>query len=186
MMKHSEIKDKIIETASELFYRQGYNLTGINEIIKEAGIAKATLYSHFSTKSELCVAYLQTKNETFLKDLRYYAGQRPAGKERLVSVFDFLLEFFSTPYFNGCWCMNTVSELPAKDLQIREEVQTQKNNFFNLIIELLRENLELEEGKRTVIAQQIYLLYEGAITEANLHKKDWPIKTAKELCQKII
>ncbi|MGD1846632.1 MAG: TetR/AcrR family transcriptional regulator, partial [Salibacteraceae bacterium] len=44
-MKHSEIRGRIIETASELFYQNGYNSTGINEIIAKSGIAKATLYS---------------------------------------------------------------------------------------------------------------------------------------------
>ena len=185
-MKHSEIKDKIIETASDLFYRQGYNLTGINEIIKEAGIAKATLYSHFSTKSELCVAYLQTKNEAFLNDLDAYAKTRPVGKDRVLSIFSFLQEFFATPYFNGCWCVNTVSELPAKDIIIREEVQTQKKKFLKLITNLIAENLDIQDDRQEALAQQVYLLYEGAIAESNLHKQEWPIATAKSLCAQIL
>ena len=49
-MKHAEVRNRIIETASDLFYRNGYNSTGINQIIAEAGIAKATLYNHFKSE----------------------------------------------------------------------------------------------------------------------------------------
>ena len=47
IVKNSIVKNRIIETASSLFYKNGYNSTGINEIISESGIAKATLYNHF-------------------------------------------------------------------------------------------------------------------------------------------
>lgn len=58
-MARQDTRDHIINTASELFYNQGYNLTGINEIIEKAEIAKATLYSHFKSKEELIQAYLE-------------------------------------------------------------------------------------------------------------------------------
>ena len=53
------IEEHLIETASELFYKQGYSLTGINEVIKEANIAKATLYNYYKSKDELCVEFLR-------------------------------------------------------------------------------------------------------------------------------
>jgi len=58
-MKHGLVKEHIIKTAADLFYTNGYNSTGINEIIKEAGIAKATLYNHFKSKGDVCIAYLK-------------------------------------------------------------------------------------------------------------------------------
>ena len=68
----SNTRAKIIETASELFYTKGYNLTGINEIIKESGIAKATLYSHFNSKEDLLVAYLEAKDAELLKNIKSF------------------------------------------------------------------------------------------------------------------
>ena len=76
-VKRSQTREKIIQTASDLFYRKGYNLTGINEIIAEAGIAKATLYSHFASKEEVCVAYLQARNETLMKGLKSFLAEKP-------------------------------------------------------------------------------------------------------------
>src|SRR3990167_3717545 len=53
-------KERILKTASDLFYRQGYRSTGTNEIIKKAGVAKASFFYHFPTKEALALAYLKT------------------------------------------------------------------------------------------------------------------------------
>jgi len=79
-MKHSAVRQTIIETASDLFYHNGYNLTGINEVIQEAGIAKATLYNHFKSKDDLCSAYLTHKHTLFLTSFDTYVNKRTKGK----------------------------------------------------------------------------------------------------------
>ncbi|MFT6754704.1 MAG: AcrR family transcriptional regulator, partial [Urechidicola sp.] len=52
-MRKQGVKERIIATASDLFYNQGYNQTGINQIISEAGVAKASLYQHFRSKEDI-------------------------------------------------------------------------------------------------------------------------------------
>ncbi|WP_375417605.1 helix-turn-helix domain-containing protein [uncultured Hymenobacter sp.] len=49
----------MLDTAARLFYQQGYPLTGINQLIAAAGVAKASLYQHFRTKDDILHAYLQ-------------------------------------------------------------------------------------------------------------------------------
>ncbi|MEO0895296.1 MAG: TetR/AcrR family transcriptional regulator [Bacteroidota bacterium] len=184
-MKHSEVKDKIIDTASELFYRKGYNSTGINEIIAEAGIAKATLYNHFKSKDEICIAYLQSMNSTFLRDIAAFCRGREKGKEQILAIFDFLQEFYQTSVFNGCWCIKTVAEVPKDNEGIRGEIKRQKNLFIQVIADLIGENLGTEE-QHTSKVRQIYLLYEGAVSESHLHQADWPIAEAKRICEAVI
>ena len=186
-MKHSEVKQNIIKTASFLFYKNGYNSTGINEIIAESGIAKATLYNHFKSKEDLCIAYLQFKNTTFLNDIRTYSTTKAKGKSQILAIFDFLQLFFKDNDFNGCWCIKTVSEIPKENAKIRNEIQLQKNKFIQLISDLVVDNLENLQPKDTEsLARQIYLLYESAVAESHLHKEDWPIKETKKLCSQII
>lgn len=186
-VKHSEIRQHIIETASFLFYKNGYNSTGINEIIAESGIAKATLYNHFKSKEDICLAYLQFKNTTFLKDIEAFTKSKKIGKDQLIAIFDFLQIFFKDNDFNGCWCIKTVAEIPIENKRIRAEIQIQKNNFLQLISGLVSENQEnATEKEINILARQIYLLYEGAIGESHLHQADWPIKEAKNLCSQII
>lgn len=56
-------RERILDTAFDLFYRQGYFQTGINQIIEEAGVAKATFYNNFRSKEELCTEYLRERDK---------------------------------------------------------------------------------------------------------------------------
>ncbi len=186
-MKHSDTKQNIIETASFLFYKNGYNSTGINEIIEKANIAKATLYNHFKSKEEICISYLKHKNATFLAQIDEYARSKKNGSAQVLAIFDFLQLFFKDKDFNGCWCIKTVAEIPRENENIRSEIIKSKSSFIELIGQLIDSNLkEKSKKERSVIAKQVYLLYEGAVAESHLHQEDWPIKEAKNLCAKII
>jgi AcrR family transcriptional regulator len=186
-MKHSEVKNRITETASFLFYKNGYNSTGINQIIAETGIAKATLYNHFKSKEEICLAYLQFKNINFIEDFEKFTTSKPKGTDQILAIFDFLRLFYQDKDFNGCWCIKTVSEIPKDNEIIRNEIQSQKNEFIALITKLIINNLEqVKREQVSSLARQIYLLYESAVGESHLHQKDWPIIEAKNLCKKII
>lgn len=186
-MKISATKQKIIETATTLFYANGYNLTGINEIIAEAGIAKATLYSHFKSKEDICIAYLQYKNETFIEEIGEYCRSKKKGKEQLLAIFDFLSSFFQDNGFNGCWCLRTISEIPKENKLIRAEIQKEKKLFLELIHQLIRENFpKRSTAKVDILAREIYLLYESAVAESHLHQADWPIESATKIAKKLI
>jgi len=186
-MKHAEVKNKITETASFLFYKNGYNSTGINQIIAEAGIAKATLYNHFKSKEDICLAYLKHKNVNFLQNFEAFTTSKSKGENQILAIFDFLNLFYQDKDFNGCWCIKTVSEIPKENENIRHEIQSQKNSFISIIKKLVSNNLEhIKAQQIDTLSRQIYLLYESAVGESHLHQEDWPIKEAKNLCQKII
>lgn len=186
-MKHSLVRDTIIKTASNLFYQKGYNLTGINEIIRESGIAKATLYNHFKSKEDICVAYLNNLNTPFLKDIKKFALSKPKGNEQILAMFDFLEKFFHSDSFNGCWCLNTISEIPSQNKKIRDEIQKGKTAFLKLIAELIEVNFPNKTKKEVaILSRQVYLIYESAISESHLHQNEWPIKTAKEIIEKLL
>lgn len=186
-MKHSLVRETIIKTASNLFYQNGYNLTGINEIIKEAGIAKSTLYNHFTSKDDICVAYLAYLNVPFLKNIKEFALSKPKGKKQLIALFDFLEDFFFDKNFNGCWCINTISEIPRENKKIRTEIQKEKKEFLELILFLVEANFsEKPKNETAVLSKQIYLIYESAISESHIQQDVWPIKTAKNIINKLI
>lgn len=185
-MKHNLVRQTIIETASRLFYEKGYNLTGINEIIKEAGIAKATLYNHFRSKEEICIAYLQYKDRLFFEQLKPFISTYTPGKNQLIALFDFLAAFYNQNDFNGCWCLNTISEIPKENKEIRAVIQKGKETLITYIGELLANIPELTEADQNIYAKQIYVLYEGGLSESHLHQEIWPIETARGLCEKLI
>jgi AcrR family transcriptional regulator len=186
-MNPNQTHDLIIDTASDLFYRKGYNLTGINEIIATAGIAKATLYSHFKSKEDLCIAYLKARDGELLQHISTFCNAQPGGDQRLMAVLEFLLAFFQTENFNGCWCIRTVAEIPADNLNIRRTIQANKAAFLVFIQKLVQENKPgMNPEAQLKLARQIYLLYEGAVAESHLQGDAWPIAESIDILKTML
>src|SRR5699024_4987221 len=102
MKDQSNPKKRLLETASDLFYRQGYNNTGINQVIDEADVAKASLYQHFGSKEELCIAYLEAKNKNWFKEVKQFISTKDGTKEKILACFDFLEITSKRDNFRGC------------------------------------------------------------------------------------
>ena len=178
------VRDRLIATASRLFYEQGYNATGINQILKESGVAKASMYDHFRSKEEICIAYLQQMDEQFVHNISTFIAQRPQGAGRVMAIFDFLEEFYNAENFRGCWCLNTIAEIPQDDERIKGEIRNQKETLRQMIHEVVGENLENDHN--TNLGDQLYLIYEGALVESYLHASQWPVDLVKQMAAKLI
>lgn len=156
-------------------------------MIREAGIAKATLYSHFRSKDELCLAYLQHRHATFIEGIEKAALAAAADGSQLLALFDFLEDFYHTKDFTGCWAQRTISELPTGDGTVREEILAQKQQLIRLIERLVATNRpQLNDDAQLALARQVYLLYEGAVSESYLQADNWPIASAKNVCKALL
>lgn len=186
-MKRLELQEHIVKVASDLFYTNGFNATGINEIIAKAEIAKATLYSHFKSKDELCIAYLKNMNNNFMNGLEVFIKSKNETKAQLLGIFDFLKELYSKPNFNGCWSLKCLAEIGSGSNKIRAEIQNQKTKLINYLKDLIAFNLPTNSNAETEkLANTLYLLYESAISESHLHKNDWPIYSARSIANQLI
>ncbi|PRX56759.1 TetR/AcrR family transcriptional regulator [Flagellimonas meridianipacifica] len=181
-MQKSTLHEKIISTAGDLFYTNGYNSTGINEIINKCGIAKATLYSHFKSKEDICIAYLTQRHEEFLDDLKQYVSRRKKGKNQLLAIFDYLTDLYREDTFFGCWALKTLGELSAKQKRIFSTIQKHKKELLLYLGDVVLENIHnVSKAEVEKVSGGIYMLYDSAITEAYLHKNAWPIYLAKTI-----
>ena len=109
----SAARERILDAASAAFYARGLGAVGVDAIVEDAGVAKATLYRHFRTKDDLVVAFLRRRDErwrAWLRDaVERLAGGRPA--ERPLCVFDALGEWFASEEFRGCAFINAATEI---------------------------------------------------------------------------
>ena len=104
-------RDQLVETALNMFYEQGFNATGIDKILAEAGVAKMTLYKHFKSKEELIQAVLRLRDERFREWLMNYVEKHAkTPRERLLALFDAHDEWFSRKGFRGCLFLNAAAE----------------------------------------------------------------------------
>lgn len=180
MAERSNPKQRLLETASELFYRQGYNNTGINQVIDEAGVAKASLYQHFGSKEALCVAYLRAKHKSWFKELHQFISPKDDPKAKVLASFDFLEKTSKRDGFRGCSFLNILSEVPMSSDDIVNEAVFHKKTLRSFFEELLKAAGQQDE------ADTIYLLFEAAITESQVYKAVWPIRKAKQTANSLL
>lgn len=187
-MTPSEIvKEKILTTAADLFYKQGYNSTGINQIIDEAGIARGSLYNHFKSKTELLHAYLEESSNNWFVQLYAYIDKIDKPKDKILGLFDFRIKRQVRSGFGGCPFIKAGAEVPQDDKKAFQIIEKNKMKFRDYILEILKDissqnNLLTKEE----LADTIYLLIEGATITASFQKRNIMIGRAKEITDKLI
>lgn len=190
LVSHSEPKARILETASRLFYEQGYQATGINQLIAEAGVAKASFYQHFPSKEDLCVAYLHNRHHDWFSRLRKEVESHTWPQQRLLSLFTFIESRMQITNFRGCAFLNMASEFPAPDSRIRQEIVAHKTvlrEYIRKLVESYRCEVDKPAPVETsALADTIYILFEGAIVESQNYRALWPIQAARETVKRMI
>ena len=102
-------RERILDTASRVFYEKGTLAVGVNELAAEAGVSKVTLYRHFDSKEALVAAFLRRRSDRVSAWLREVSdGLEP--RDRVLALFDALGEWFKEPAFNGCALVNGAIE----------------------------------------------------------------------------
>jgi AcrR family transcriptional regulator len=104
-------RERILDTAFRLFYEHGPRGVGVDTIIAESAVAKATLYNHFPRKDDLVLAYLDRVDQTWFGQLR--AAARAVGddpREQMVAMFDALASACRRDGYHGCAFINTAAE----------------------------------------------------------------------------
>lgn len=178
--RKNSIRQTIIETASRLFYEQGYGNTGINQIIEESGVVKSSLYTAFRTKEEILMTYLETAGASTDEALKAAADKHAKAKDKVLGVFDFLIELVQQKSYYGCNFLNIVSEMPKDAAVVRRQIKKQKDGVRRLFTEILRP-IQKEE-----LADEIYILFEGALIGNKVHDDIWPVTTAREVVNKLL
>ena len=177
-------RERIIDTALRLFYEQGYLATGINQIISESQVAKATFYNHFSSKENLCVAYLQARHIIWMEWLKDSVEIHTSTEECLRGVFVFLREWMERCNFRGCAFLNIASEVPTLNNKIRDEVIKHKDDlklYLKQLISLLKDSHKrYKDINIEADADMIYVLVEGAIVASQNYGEVWPVEAAEK------
>ncbi|HAR72305.1 MAG TPA: TetR/AcrR family transcriptional regulator [Flavobacteriaceae bacterium] len=181
------VRDRILDTASELFYRQGYNSTGINQIIDEAEIARASLYHHFKSKNDLLYAYLEKTNDAWFAQLHQFIKKQKTPEDKILAMFDFRIKRQTANKFGGCPFLKASSEIPFDDAKAFEIINTHKMKFKALLLEILNEKASEDHSfSKTELTETLFLLIEGATMTANYQKNKSALESAKAMAAKLL
>ena len=161
----SAARDRILETAFRLFYARGLRAVGVDTIIAESGVAKATFYKHFPAKDDLVVAYLEKVDGVWTGQLHAAAeaaGPDPA--DQLVGLFDALATACRRDGYRGCAFINAAAE-SAPGTGPHERTVVHKHQVLAWLRELARE-AGAEQPER--LARSLALLLDGALSSGAL------------------
>lgn len=178
--RKNAIRQKIVDTAGRLFYTQGYVNTGINQILEEAGVVKSSLYASFRSKEEILMEYLVTAGAATDKSLYDAAHKYKNPKDQVLAVFDDLIRVVQQNDYYGCTFLNIIAEIPKDTKRVIEQIQLQKNGIRRLFISLLT-----PIGKED-LANELYILFEGALIANKVHGDVWPVLSARKIAEKLL
>jgi AcrR family transcriptional regulator len=120
-VRPSEARERLLRTASDLFYAEGLRGVGVDRVIAEATVTRATFYRHFPSKEALVVAYLQGVDRT----VRDQAGPVPDGAaagEWLLRLTTSFGDQVCRVGFRGCAFINAAAEYPDAASPVRRAV----------------------------------------------------------------
>ena len=189
MKKRGEaVKQKIIKTANRLFYNQGYNLTGINQVIEEADIARGSLYKHFDSKTDLLLSYLDDLQENWYKEAEIYLAPHKDPKKKLLALFDYRIQNQLKLNYGGCAFVKINAEAGCTDERIVKRARQNKDKLKDCISGILSEFKERAHPvlSNEELTQMIYLMIEGGITSTSIYKDVNELRDAKKLLEKLI
>ncbi|WP_431942634.1 TetR/AcrR family transcriptional regulator [Micromonospora marina] len=153
-------RDRILYTAFRLFYAYGPRGVGVDTVIAESGVAKATLYKHFPRKDDLVLAYLDKVDQAWSGALR--AAAAAAGDDaraQLVGMFDALGGACRREGYHGCAFINTAAESPAGS-PVHARTVEHKNAVRAWVTDLARQAGVAEPES---LARQLTLLLDGGL-----------------------
>jgi AcrR family transcriptional regulator len=159
-------REKLVETALELFHREGFHATGIDRILATAGVAKMTLYHHFRSKDELILAALRLRDERFRNEfMRSVDKKSDQPRQRLLAMFDVLAELFCAGESGGCTFINACAEYADPNSPIHRAAADHKRMLLDYVSEIARLSGARDPER---LAGQLCILLDGVIVTAQV------------------
>ncbi|NRQ51715.1 TetR/AcrR family transcriptional regulator [Aeromicrobium stalagmiti] len=169
MPKESTARERLLATAGDIFYREGIHAVGVDRLVSEAGVTRATFYRYFPSKDELVRAYLESE-DVALRELFASAGAAvddPA--ELLELVLQGIAADVSQHHTRGCPFINAAAEFPDAAHPVRVAVRTHRDWFEATLVEVVKAaGIAAPES----VAHSLVLLRDAALVGSYLDGPD--------------
>ena len=132
-------RERILETAEDLFYREGIHAVGIDTIIEKSGVAKMSLYRNFASKDDLVAAYLEARGQRYWQWWDGVMALHPSQpRQQLADLFEAIAVRTRRPEFRGCAFMKVVTEFPEEGCSARVVALAHKKTMRGRLLKLCR------------------------------------------------
>lgn len=165
-------RDALLDAAERLFYEQGIQAVGMDEVRAASGLPLKRIYRFFAAKGDLVVAMLKRRDQRWRASLTAHAEPVADPRERVLAIFDWLADWFAEPGFRGCAWINAHGELGPSSETVLAEVRSHKQAFHDQIAVWVH-------ATRLPVVEPIFLLAEGAIMTAGISGDPAPARHAR-------
>lgn len=171
--------ERILETASQLFYEEGIRAVGVDTISEQADVSKVTLYKNFGSKDELVAAYLKRRDERWRAVLARDTERYEDPIERVLAAFDAYGDYlFDEEGYRGCGFINAAAEITEDDHPARPVIREHKDGTRRHLSALAAE-AGFEDPD--ALAERLLILLEGAWVTAVVQQSADPLDSAREV-----
>ncbi len=181
----SATRERLIKTAHELFYLEGFHTVGLDRILHEVGVTKTTFYNHFESKDDLVLEVLrwhdQWWQQTFRQLLRRHGGDSPRGQ--LLAVTDVMAELFAGDQYNGCIFVNVAVQFPLPHDPAHEAAACHKRAMEDLLREIAG---YAGAADAAALARELALVMEGTYVTLQILRSPETIDVARRLAAMVI
>ncbi|PFG29664.1 TetR/AcrR family transcriptional regulator [Paramicrobacterium agarici] len=181
-MNVEEARERILSAAEDLYYQKGYSAVGMDELRTTAGVSLRRLYALFPSKDDIITAVLDRKHSEWESGLTGRVASAPdTARERLLAIYAYLEEWFTTESFRGCAFINAFGELGGTHPEIAALVRDHKASFQQYVTALVR-----DLGASDDLAAQLSILAEGAQSTAAISRDPAVAGQARSAAQTLI
>lgn len=179
----TDTRGKILATAEDLIYQNGIHATGMDLLVKTSGVARKSIYHHFTNKDEVAAAALNARDVRWMEWFRYECDKADTPRERILNMFVVLKGWFESEGYRGCAFINTAGEMGDPDDPVRQIAKVHKQKLLNYLLELTGQ-LNMEQP--LPLARQLLILIEGAITMSRVMGDYRAADDAKDIAHKLL
>ena len=157
-------RERVLEVAGELFYREGVRAVGIDTIVARSGVAKMSLYRNFASKDELIVAYLEERDRQFFSRWDQAVGDEGLDpRVRLKGLVAATTERVRRPEYRGCPFLNASAEFPDAAHPARAIIEAHRRGVRTRLLDLCR---GLDGPRAESLTTQLIVLMDGVYASA--------------------
>jgi AcrR family transcriptional regulator len=181
----TDTRQRLIEVATQRFYRDGFRNTGIDAILADVGISKTAFYKHFESKDHLMVGVLDEIDgflqQQFRQMVRDRGGRGALGQLR--AIMDVVQVIIEEDGFNGCIFVNAIMEFPLPHDPVHQAAMRHKHAIEEFVFELAERAGVLSPA---ALAEELCLVLEGAYVTRSVTGNPATIGIARRLAEQVI
>jgi AcrR family transcriptional regulator len=169
LKRPSEARERLLRTASGLFYAKGVHAVGVDEILSRAEVTRATLYRHFPGKDDLIVQYIRSADLQVRAAVATATENATSPDSEVRAIADYVAGQITTAGFRGCAFLNAAAEYPSPEDPIHQAVLAHRNWFYEAVLDAFS---RVTTDRAPLAAAHFVMLRDGAMAAGCLLEPD--------------